>query len=126
MCNFFRRCLIAKRCSRGCESYCCRCNRELSNINEISYKELLQKIKEGGILIDVRTKQEFLEGHLDGAILIPYYEIRKRIVNIIPNKKQVILLYCQNGGRSIKAYESLNKIGYTNIYNLKGGLERIS
>lgn len=130
MFNRFRRCcFIKRRCEKNNEyllNYQKNCNRETLNINEIDYKDLLQKAKDGGILIDVRTRQEFLEGHLEGAILIPYYEIRKKIVNIIPTKEQCIILYCQNGGRSIKAYEVLKKIGYTDIYNLKGGLELIS
>lgn len=130
MFNRFRRCCFIKRSYRvnnktfkNCQY---NCNREVLNINEINYKELLQKIKGGSILIDVRTKQEFLEGHLEGAILMPYYEIHRKIGNIIPHKDQSIILYCQNGGRSIKAYEILNKIGYNTIYNLKGGLEMIS
>jgi len=130
MFNRFRRCcFIKRRCEKNNEyllNYQKNCNRETLNINEIDYKDLLQKAKDGGILIDVRTRQEFLEGHLEGAILIPYYEIRKKIVNIIPTKEQCIVLYCQNGGRSMKAYEVLKKIGYTDIYNLKGGLELIS
>lgn len=130
MFNRFRRCyFIKRRCEKNNEYLLnCQknCNRETLNINEIDYNALLQKVKDGGILIDVRTRQEFLEGHLEGAILIPYYEIRKKIVNIIPTKEQCIVLYCQNGGRSVKAYEVLKKIGYSNLYNLKGGLEVIS
>ena len=130
MFNRFRRCYLIKRSCGEKKEYLLNCsnncNRETLSINEINYKSLLQKVKDGGILIDVRTRQEFLEGHLEGAILIPYFEIRKKIPNIIPSKEQCIVLYCQNGGRSIKAYEILKKIGYTNIYNLKGGLELIS
>ena len=81
MFNRFRRCdLIKRRCGKekeyllNCQK---NCNRETLNINEIDHKALLQKVKDGGILIDVRTRQEFLEGHLEGAILIPYYEILK-------------------------------------------------
>lgn len=108
-----------------CRKYQCRCNEQLLNIKEIMYDELLEKVKQGTILIDVRTRQEFLEGHLEGAILIPYYEISKKVADIIPNKNQAIILYCQNGGRSQKAYKTLNNMGYNNIYNLKGGIEGI-
>lgn len=130
MFNRFRRCYFIKKCCGKEKEYLLNCqknyNRESLNINEIDYKALFQKVKDGGILIDVRTRQEFLEGHLEGAILIPYFEIRKKIPNIIPSKEQCIILYCQNGGRSAKAYELLKKIGYMDIYNLKGGLELIS
>ena len=99
--------------------------REIMDINNITYEELLKKTREGAILIDVRTKQEFLEKHIDGALLIPYFEIYKKIGNMVPNKVEPIIVYCQNGGRSIKAYEVLKKLGYSNIYNLKGGIEEI-
>ena len=123
MFNIFRRFAYCKIPSRawGCK----KCTREVSNINEITYDKLLEKVKEGAILIDVRTKQEFLEGHLDGAILIPYYEISKKIENILQNKEQTIIVYCLNGGRSIKAGEELKELGYKNIYNLKDGMEGI-
>lgn len=94
-------------------------------INEINYQEMLEKIKQGTKLIDVRTKQEYMEGHFDNAILIPYYEISKTIQNIIPNKEQDIIVYCQNGGRSQKAYEILKQKGYNNVYNLKDGREGV-
>ncbi len=99
--------------------------REVLNINNITYVELIKMIKEGAILIDVRSKQEFLENHINGAILIPNYEINKKIEKIVPNKEKNIILYCQNGGRSKSACEVLNNLGYTNVYNLKGGIEEI-
>ena len=108
-----------------CGKFQHKSTREVQNINNITYEVLLKKTKEGAILIDVRTKQEFLEKHLDRAVLIPYFEIYKKIQNIVPNKEENIILYCQNGGRSLKAYEVLTKLGYKNVYNLKGGIEEI-
>ena len=118
----------SRRCEYGNQRYCntrCRCCRGRLNIKEVTYDKLLEKVKEGAILIDVRTKQEFLEGHLDRSILIPYYEIDRQIENIVPDKDRCIILYCKNGGRSMQAYETLNKLGYYNIYNLKNGLEGV-
>lgn len=133
MFNIFRRFCCCKNYQRMCECniqrtecWRCKCTREVLDINEITYDELIKKVNEGAILLDVRTRQEFIESHLDGSILIPYYEISKKIENIIPNKKQTIIVYCQNGGRSIKAYKILNRLGYSNIYNLKGGKEAIN
>ena len=121
MFNIFRRFALCKMPSRswGCK----KCTREVSNINEITYDKLLEKVKEGAVLIDVRTRQEFLEGHLDGAILIPYYEIESKIKGVVPNKNKKIIVYCKNGGRSQKAYSSLKRLGYSEVYNLKGGIE---
>ena len=126
MYNIFRRFACCKIPSRawGCKIGRCRkCTREVLNINEITYDKLLEKVKEGAVLIDVRTRQEFLEGHLDGAILIPYYEIEYKIKGVVPDKNKTIIVYCKNGGRSQKAYSFLKKLGYSDIYNLKGGIE---
>lgn len=95
------------------------------NIQEISYSELLIKVKGGAKLIDVRTRQEFLERHLNGAIVIPYYEISKKIEKIIPNKEQEIVVYCKSGARGITATQILNELGYKNVCNLKGGIDFI-
>ena len=79
----------------------------------------------GALLIDVRSKQEYQEGHLLGAINIPEYEIVKRVQREIPRKNQLIVVYCQYGGRSRNVYTIMRKIGYSNIYNLYGGLDNL-
>ena len=126
MCRGFAGCRLPFRSCR-CRNniYDCCYTRDMLNINEINYEELKTKMQEGAILIDVRTKQEFLEGHLDGAILIPYYDIYSKIQNIVPSKDQMIIVYCKNGGRSLRAYDILNQLGYNNIYDLKGGIEGV-
>ena len=103
----------------------CQSTREMADINQITYEDLLKRVRNGAILLDVRTKQEFIEGHINGAIVIPYYEVLKRIEKIIPNKEQEIIVYCKNGGRGVTAVETLIKLGYKNVYNLKGGMEGI-
>ena len=103
----------------------CQSTRKMAEIKQITYEDLQKRVRNGAILLDVRTKQKFMEGHLNGAIVIPYYEISKKIENIIPNKEQEIIVYCKNGGRGVTAVETLNKLGYKNVYNLKGGLEEI-
>lgn len=90
---------------------------------EINMEELKQKQQNGAIIIDVRSAQEYNEGHLNYAKNIPDYKINNNIVNIIQNKNQEIVLYCESGTRSKKAYKKLTKYGYTNVYNLYGGLE---
>ena len=67
------------------------------------------------ILIDVRSIQEFNEGHIEGAICIPYYELYKRIELETEGKEQMIILYCNTGSRSKKAAHILRKLGYKNI-----------
>lgn len=109
--------------------FCRRCYRNRgcyknSSQNEINFEQLKTMVSKGAILIDVRSPQEFKEGHLPGAINIPEYEIRK-VKNEMPKLNQQIVVYCQYGGRSREAYNMLRKMGYTNVYSLKGGLEMI-
>ena len=104
---------------------CCKmCYRSLQN-GDITIEELNNKIAQGAILLDVRSNQEYKEGHLQGAINIPDYELRNRVQKEIPKKNQLIVIYCQYGGRSRNAYNMMKRIGYTNIYNLSGGLDMI-
>lgn len=91
---------------------------------EISMQELEEKQKNGAVIIDVRSSQEYDEGHINNAINIPYYEIKKNVNNVLKNKNQEIVLYCQTGFRSKQAYKKLIKLEYKNVYNLFGGLEK--
>ncbi len=101
-----------------------RCCRNLQN-GDITIEELKGKILQGAILIDVRSNQEYREGHLNGAINIPDFEIANRVQREIPKKNQLIVLYCQYGGRSRNAMKIMTKMGYTNVYNLYGGLDML-
>lgn len=72
------------------------------------------------IIIDARTTEEFVEGHIDGAILIPEYEISARAEKELPDKDALILVYCRSGRRSKIASEELVKLGYTNVKEFGG------
>ena len=72
------------------------------------------------IIIDARTDEEFAEGHIANAILIPEYEIVDRAEKELPNKQQLILVYCRSGRRSKIASEELVKLGYTNVKEFGG------
>jgi phage shock protein E len=71
------------------------------------------------LIIDVRTESEWNGGHIEGAVLIPYEMIGDKIGAIAKDRSQRIYLYCRTGRRSKIAEESLNKLGYKNIINLK-------
>lgn len=93
---------------------------------EILYTELENLMKENNaILIDVRSNQEYEEGHINGAINISSFNIEKEIKNVIKNKNDLIILYCSSGSRSKKAKKELEKLGYENVYNLKNGIDNI-
>ena len=72
------------------------------------------------IIIDARTNEEFAEGHIENAILIPEYEIADRADNELPDKDALILVYCRSGRRSKIASEELVKLGYTNVKEFGG------
>ena len=75
------------------------------------------------ILLDVRSKEEFEEKHIKGAILIPLGELEDRVTTEIPDKESRIFVYCRSGVRSISASETLVNLGYKNVYNLGGILD---
>ena len=79
------------------------------------------KINQGAILLDVRSKQEYNEGHLRKSINIPVYEI-KRIARRILDYNSIIIVYCNEGERSKKAIQILKNLGYRNLYNIKNGV----
>ena len=72
------------------------------------------------IIIDARTEEEFAEGHIENAILIPEYEIAQRAEKELPDKEQLILVYCRSGRRSKIASDELVKLGYTNVKEFGG------
>ena len=72
------------------------------------------------IIIDARTEEEFAEGHIKNAILIPEYEIANRAEKELPNKDALILVYCRSGRRSKIASEELVNLGYTNVKEFGG------
>ncbi|MSN24933.1 MAG: rhodanese-like domain-containing protein [Geobacter sp.] len=74
------------------------------------------------VLIDVRTEAEWVAGHLEGAVLIPYDRIEQGITAVVPDKKSKILLYCRSGRRSGIAVETLKNVGYQDLTNL-GSME---
>jgi len=101
--------------------------RTIENINNISYIKMQEILRENSdtILLDVRSIQEYNEGHITGAINIPEYEILSKSSNILQNKNAKIIVYCASGSRSKKAIKTLKKLGYENLYNLENGIEGI-
>ncbi len=71
-------------------------------------------------LIDARTQEEFAEGHIENAILIPEYEVADIAEKELPDKDALILVYCRSGRRSKIASEELVKLGYTNVKEFGG------
>ena len=70
------------------------------------------------MIIDVRTPEEYAEGHLDNAINIEYQDIVVKLEENHISKDTPIVVYCKSGGRSGQAFESLKQAGYTHLYDL--------
>ena len=75
------------------------------------------------VVLDVRTEEEFAQGHIPGAMLIPDYAIREEADKALPNKDALILVYCRSGRRSKNAAQVLLELGYTNIREFGGILD---
>ncbi len=90
---------------------------------DIDEKDLNIVLSKGAILVDVRSEQEYEEGHMEGAILLPEYDIKKKASDLLPDKNKYIVVYCSSGTRSKKAQEELNNMGYTKVYNLYNGYQ---
>ena len=92
------------------------------NITAQEAKEIMDT-QEGYIILDVREQDEFDQGHIPGAILIPYTQIDFKAEDMLPDLDQLILVYCRSGRRSKIAAEALVELGYTNIKEFGGILD---
>ena len=93
-----------------------------TSIKYVSMDDIVQIMKEYSnyIIVDVRTVEEYNEGHIPNAICIPNETIGEDITQKLPNKEQLILIYCRSGNRSKQATEKLKKLGYTNLVEFGG------
>ena len=94
---------------------------------EVSYRQInmdeaitMMEEESGYIILDVRTPEEFADKHIPGAINIPNETISTEEIPELPNKDQLILVYCRSGNRSKQASEKLAVLGYTNIVEFGG------
>ena len=89
------------------------------NITAQEAKEIMDS-REGYVILDTRTQEEYDERHIPGAILIPHDQIKEQAESLLTDKDQLILVYCRSGRRSKLASEDLVALGYTNIMEFGG------
>ena len=89
------------------------------NITAEEAKQIMDT-EEGYIILDVRTQEEYDQGHIPGAIVISHEEIAEKAEEVLTDKDQLILVYCRSGRRSKLAAEVLVELGYTNIREFGG------
>ena len=90
--------------------------------SQITPEEALEMMAkdDGHVVVDVRRQDEYDAGHIPGAILIPNESIGSDSPEELPDRDQVILIYCRTGNRSKQAAQKLAEMGYTNIYEFGG------
>ena len=103
-------------CTSGGEN---KMKNSYEQITPAEAKEIMDE-RDGYVILDVRTQEEYDEAHIDGAILIPDYEINTKAESILKDKNQLILVYCRSGRRSKNAASELVKLGYTNVKEFGG------
>jgi len=94
-----------------------------SSTNELSVSEFSNKVAEAGVItLDVRTPGEFNEGHIEGALLVDFQSgnFENEIASL--DKSKTYAVYCRSGNRSGQAVKVMSEAGFTNIYNLNGGV----
>ena len=98
------------------------CEKKDMSYTQISMEEAvaMMETEENYIILDVRTIEEFAEKHIPNAINIPNETIGSEELAELPDKNQLILVYCRSGNRSKQASEKLAALGYTNIYEFGG------
>ena len=106
-------------CSQSTEE-----NREAvyMNITAQQAKQIMDT-QEGYVILDVREKEEYDQGHIPGAIVIPHTQVEAQAESVLTDKDQLILVYCRSGRRSKLAADVLVKLGYTNIKEFGGILD---
>ncbi len=78
---------------------------------------------ENVIILDVREKDEYDEGHIEGALLLSNNDITFKAEEVLPDKSATILVYCRSGNRSAQASQKLAELDYTNVYDFGGVLD---
>jgi len=103
------------------------CSAALNAAQAAAYRQItmqeavgMMETEENYIILDVRTEQEFAAGHIPGAILVPNETIGTKEIPQLPDKDQLIMVYCRSGNRSKQASGKLVQLGYTNIVEFGG------
>lgn len=125
---YFTAIVIFTAAFSGCSKSKGESNNEDSNsavkagYNDITPEEAMKRLdsEEEIILLDVRTLEEYQEGHIKDAVLIPVDTLEEAAEEKLPDKDAAIFVYCRSGRRSVTAANILVELGYKNVYNLGG------
>lgn len=103
------------------------CQTPTSEVKEVGYTQIPQELAkemmrsdDSLVVVDVRTQEEYVQGHIPGAICVPNESIVDAQPEELPDLEQTILVYCRSGRRSKEAAQKLADMGYTNVYEFGG------
>jgi len=96
----------------------------MADVTDISQAELMQRIQanQPGLILDVRSPQEYAEGHIPGAINIPHDQLGSRLAEIGSYKENDVVLYCRSGRRVVIAANTLQPAGFRKLQHLDGDM----
>ncbi len=94
-------------------------NASVTTITSEEAKNMMDQ-EDSIIIVDVRTQEEYDAGYIEGAVLIPDFDIETKAESLLPDKDATILVYCRSGRRSALAAQKLVELGYQNIYDFGG------
>ena len=100
----------------------CGASEKTNSYRQITMEEAVTMMaeEESYILLDVRTREEYADKHIPGAVCIPNETISSEEIPELPDKEQLILVYCRSGNRSKQASAKLAELGYTNVVEFGG------
>ena len=113
--------LVLGMATAGCQAQ--NAPKEVVNIDvNVADFELIMDTIPNGLLLDVRTNNEFAQGHLQGAQQIDFYRDDFSDALDKLDREQPVLIYCRSGNRSGKAAKKMKAMGFYAVYNLEGGI----
>jgi len=93
-----------------------------ARITEVKPREVQRLVKNGAVLLDVREKEEFDKSHLDGATHLSRGVLEMKIGEVVSDKAVPIICYCAGGNRGALSADALQRMGYTNVLSIEGGM----
>jgi phage shock protein E len=109
--------------AKHAEAFLQLANDARQRITEVTPTQARQRIDEGALLLDVRDREEFEAGHIEGAMNVSRGTLEMRIGEVAPDKQAPIVCHCGGGNRGALAADTLQRMGYTQVVSIEGGLK---
>jgi len=87
-------------------------------LRDLTVDQAREMIKNGAIIVDVRTEGEYSNANITESVHVPLNELKEKIENVVPDKDKTVLLHCRSGSRSFAAKRMLKRLGYAHAFNI--------